>query len=250
MALKIQALHVGTLKGFPAAAITYHRGFGETLDVAMIMFLVTGGEHPVIVDTGTGDPEFTKTHHGYQLERPPEQEPLAVLERVGVDPASVGTVVNTHLHWDHCSNNDLFPNARILVQKSELEYAVDPLEPNLAAFERLPGILPPWMRALDRTSTVSGDTELMPGLSVVHLPGHTPGSQGVLVQGARTSYLLAGDCVDVHRNWEGDGRLSHIPSGSFTNLHDYMDSFRKIERLGCVVVPSHDLKVVEEGTFS
>ena len=250
MALKIQALHVGTLKGFPAAAITYHRGFGETLDVAMIMFLVTGGEHPVIVDTGTGDPEFTKTHHGYQLERPPEQEPLAVLERVGVDAASVGTVVNTHLHWDHCSNNDLFPNARVIVQKSELEYAVDPLEPNLAAFERLSGILPPWMRALDRTSTVSGDTELMPGLSVVHLPGHTPGSQGVLVQGARTSYLLAGDCVDVHRNWEGDGRLSHIPSGSFTNLHDYMDSFRKIERLGCVVVPSHDLKVVEEGTFS
>lgn len=250
MTLKIQALHVGTLKDFPVAAMTYHRGFGETLDVAMIMFLITGGEHPVIVDTGTGDPEFTKTHHGYNLLRPADQEPLAVLERIGVDPGSVGTVINTHLHWDHCSNNDMFPNARIIVQKSELEYAVDPLEPNLAAFERLPGLLPPWMRALDQISTVTGDTELMPGLSVVHLPGHTPGSQGALVQGEQATYLLAGDCVDIHHNWEGDARLRHIPSGSFTNLHDYMDSFSKIEGLGCVVVPSHDLKVIEQGTFS
>lgn len=249
MALKIEALHVGTLKSVPTASITYHRGFGETMDLAMIMFLVTGGDHPVVVDTGTGTPEYTRTHHGYDLLRPAEQEPLAVLERAGVDPATVGTVVNTHLHWDHCSNNDLFPNARIVVQKAELEYAVDPLQPNLKAFERLPGINPPWVRALDRIETVTGDTDLMPGLSVVHLPGHTPGSQGVLVQGEATTYLLAGDCVDVHHNWKGDASLSHIPSGSFTNLHHYMDSFARIERIGCEVVPSHDLAVVEKGTF-
>lgn len=250
MALKIQALHVGTLKDFPTAAITYQRGFGHTHDVAMIMFLVTGGEHPVIVDTGTGDPEFTAKHHGYDLVRPPEQEPRAVLERVGVDPAEVGTVINTHLHWDHCSNNDMFSNARIVVQKMELQYAVDPLEPHLAAFERVPGILPPWVRAMDRITTVRGDVEIMPGLSVVHLPGHTPGSQGVLVQGKESRYLLAGDCVDTHANWAGDDRLSHIPSGAFTDLHAYMDSFSKIERLDCVVIPSHDLQVLEEGTFA
>lgn len=250
MAMTIEALHVGTLRDFPAAAITYHRGFGETHDVAMIMFLVTGGDHPVIVDTGTGTPEYTRKHHGYHLDRPAEQEPRAVLEAAGVDPASVGTVIHTHLHWDHCSNDDLFPNARVIVQKSELEYAVDPLEPNLAAFERLPGILPPWVHALDRITTVRGDVEIMPGLSVVHLPGHTPGSQGVLVRGEASEYLIAGDCVDIHANWDGDAKLSHIPSGSFTNLHDYMDSFTKIERLGCVVLPSHDFQVVEKGRFA
>lgn len=250
MALKIRPLHVGTLKDFPTAAITYHRGFGETHDVAMIMFLVTGGDHPVIVDTGTGDAEYTKKYHGYTLDRPPEQEPQAVMAAAGVDPESVGTVIHTHLHWDHCSNDDLFPNARVIVQKAELEYAVDPLEPNLAAFERVPGILPAWVNALDRITTVRGDVELMPGLSVVHLPGHTPGSQGVLVQGESTRYLIAGDCVDSDANWAGDAKLSHIPSGSFTNLHDYMDSFKKIEDLGCVVVPSHDHRVLQEGTFA
>lgn len=250
MALKVHPLHVGTLKDFPTAAITHNRGFGQVHDVAMIMFLITGGDHPVIVDTGTGTPEFTKHHHGYTLVRPPEQEPLAVLERAGVDPADVGTVINTHLHWDHCSNNDLFPNARVVVQQQELRYAVDPLEPNLAAFERQPGLTPPWMRAMDRITTVRGDVELAPRLSVVHLPGHTPGSQGVLVQGESQSYLLAGDCVDSHANWDGDAKLSHIPSGSFTDMHDFMDSFTKIEGLGCVVIPSHDLAVLETEEFA
>jgi glyoxylase-like metal-dependent hydrolase (beta-lactamase superfamily II) len=250
MSLTIHPLHVGTLKDFPTAAITYHRGFNEVHDVAMIMFLITGGPHPVVVDTGTGTVEHTRQAHGYTLDRPADQEPLAVLERAGVDPAEVGTVINTHLHWDHSSNNDLFPNATVLVQEAELAYAVDPLEPNLKAFERLPGHTPSWMRAMGRTRTVAGDVEVFPGLSVVHLPGHTPGSQGVLVQGATQRYLLAGDCVDSHANWEGDATLSHIPSGSFTNLHDFMDSFSKIEDLDCVVIPSHDFQVLDEGTYS
>jgi len=249
MTLKIRALHVGTLKDFPTAAITYHRGFARTQDVAMIMFLIEGGEHPVIIDTGTGDPEYTKRHHGYDLVRPSEQEPLAVLEKAGIDPADVGTVIHTHLHWDHCSNDELFPNARIIVQKAELEYAIDPLEPNRVAFERIPGILPPWVPVLDRIATVLGDAPVMPGISLVHLPGHTPGSQGVLVDTGSRRYLVAGDCVDQHDNWTGDEKLRHIPSGSFTNLHDYMNSFDKIEQLACEVIPSHDFAVLKEGTF-
>lgn len=250
MSWKIEALHVGTLKDFPAAAMTYHRGFSQVLDVAMVMFLITGGEHPVVVDTGTDDAEATARLHGYTLERTDDQHPQAALERAGVAPADVGTVINTHLHWDHCSNNDLFVNADVIVQKAELEYAVDPLEPNLAAFERQRGVTPPWVRALGRTRTVEGDVSILPGLDVVHLPGHTPGSQGVLVETDGGRYLLAGDCVDLHDNWEGDSKLSHIPSGSFTDLAAYMKTFAKMETLGATIVPSHDLAVVEQGVFN
>lgn len=251
MSWTIRALHVGTLLGFPKAALTYHRGFGETQDAAMTMFLITGGEHPVIVDTGTRDEETTSRLHGYALERREEQHPLAVLEAHGVDPADVGTVINTHLHWDHCSNNELFPNARIVVQKEELAYAVDPLEPNLAAFERQPGVTPAWVPSIGRMTTVDGDADLLPGISVVHLPGHTPGSQGVVVEGkSGQRHLLAGDCIDLHDNWKGDAKLSHIPSGSFTDLAAYMESFKKIERLDANVIPSHDPAVIKQGVFS
>jgi len=249
MSLTVHALHVGTLKGFSQAALTHLRGHTEQADIAIIMFLVTGGERPVIVDTGTGTVEETRRDHGFTLVRPPEQEPRAVLAAAGVDPADVGTVINTHLHWDHCSNNHLFPNADIIVQQAELRYAVDPLEPNLASYERKPGMQPVWTRTLGRMRTVSGDVDLMPGISLVHLPGHTPGSQGVLVRADGADYLIAGDCVSCQANWDGDGILRHIPSGSFTNLHEYMASFQKIEDLGCVVIPSHDSVVVERGVF-
>lgn len=83
----------------------------------------------------------------------------------------------------------------------------------------------------------------------MHLPGHTPGSQGVLVRADNARYLIAGDCVSCYDNWLGDDHLRHIPADGFTNLHHYMDSFEKIEDLDCVVIPSHDADVLTEGYF-
>ena len=83
----------------------------------MIMFVIIGGEHPIMVDTGTPDAAFVREYVGYStFERPDGEDPLAVLNNAGVDPADVRRVVFTHLHWDHCSNLELFPNATFTVQ--------------------------------------------------------------------------------------------------------------------------------------
>ncbi|MFE7423811.1 N-acyl homoserine lactonase family protein [Rhodococcus sp. NPDC057529] len=248
MGLKIQALHIGTLMGLSKAALTYQRGYFERVDVPITMFAVTGGDHTVIVDTGTCGEDAARERHGIELSRPDSQHPLAALEAAGIDPSEVGTVVNTHLHWDHCANNDLFPNATVLVQNAELQYAVNPFEPNRKVYERRPGMQPDWMKVLGNVSAVAGDTEISPGIKVVHLPGHTPGSQGVVVQASDRTYLIAGDCVSCYENWTGDEHAQHIPS-SFTNLGDYMQSFRKIEVLGADVIPSHDHRVIDQQHF-
>lgn len=249
MSLKIHALHLGTLVGIEKAALTYQRGYDQRVDAPIIMFVITGGDSPVVVDTGTDTPGAALRLHGRAVARTADQEPLAALASIDVDPADVRTVINTHLHWDHCSNNDLFPNARIVVQKSELEYAIDPLLPNRKTYELQPGALPRWVAALDRIETVSGDVDLLPGIRLVHLPGHSPGSQGVLVSTGSTTHLIAGDCVSVYENWEGDGHIAHVPTGGLTNMHEYMDSFAKIERLEAAVIPSHDMRVVEQRVF-
>jgi glyoxylase-like metal-dependent hydrolase (beta-lactamase superfamily II) len=249
MTLEIHPLHVGTLRDYPTAGILFQRGFQHTHDVAMIMFVILGGEKPIVVDTGTGTEEFTRTHHGFDLVRPPEQEPAAALARLGVDPADVEIVVNTHLHWDHCSNNALFPNAAVHVQRDELAYAIAPLESNRVAFDNTAVLTPPWLAGLGRIVPVDGDTQLAPGVRLVHLPGHTPGSQGVLVDSGDKQFLLCGDFIDSYANWEGDEKVSHIPSGSFIDLKQYWASFRRVEELGCEVVPSHDLRVIEHGVF-
>ncbi|MYW96222.1 N-acyl homoserine lactonase family protein [Amycolatopsis rubida] len=248
MTRTVTAVSVGRVFGLHKPSLTYSRGWGETLDIPLIMFVIQGDGAPVVVDTGA-DFDRAWQHHRIRMEQTPEERPEAALRSVGVDPGEVEVVVNTHLHWDHSSNNHLFPNARIVVQQREIDYATEPVPWHRRQFECLPGLPAAWHRANDRIDAVDGDAEIAPGVAVVHLPGHTPGSQGVLVTAESQQYLLAGDCIDLYENWAGDDEADHIPSGFFTDLLAYQDSLLRIEKLGCEVVPSHDPLVVERREF-
>lgn len=249
MGLRILALPSGLVPSAKDPSVTYQRGWGRTRPLPMIMFAVVGGERPIMVDTGTPEADFVREHFGYTFERPAEEEPSKVLAAAGVDPAEVHDVVFTHLHWDHCSNVELFPNARFHVQREELKYAIKPIDLHRRAYQHLPKTSPPWLPALDRIVTVEGSVEIAPGVTTVPLPGHTPGSQGVLVETDDGRFLIAGDCLDSYDNWAGDGDVPHVPSWSFTDVLQMDESFRRIESLDCAVVPSHDPRVLETAVF-
>ena len=71
--------------------------------------------------------------------------------------------------------------------------------------------------------------------------GEPAAMRGVL-ENLQSSYL--------EYSWIGFAdRLAHIPSGSFTNLLDYMESFAKMDRLDAEVIPSHDPAVLRTGEF-
>lgn len=249
--LQILALPSGLVPRAHEAAVTYQRGWDKYRRLPMIMFVITGGDHPVIVDTGTPDAAFVREHFGYSFERPADEEPLKVLNEAGIDPADVRDVVFTHLHWDHCSNVHLFPNARFTVQEEELRYAVSPIPLHRRAYQHLPRTAPPWLPVLNRLKPVRGEVRIAPGISTVPLPGHTPGSQGVLVETGNGRCLIAGDCVDSYDNWNwtGEEGIPHVPSASFTNLIQYTESFQRIESLECEVIPSHDERVLATRVF-
>jgi N-acyl homoserine lactone hydrolase len=249
MSLSIRPLELGRLIGNPRASATYMRNWGVIHDSPILIFVIEGGESPIIVDTGPSDPDYVFKWHGYRMDQSPDQAPVAALAAAGVDPLAVRLVINTHLHWDHSSNNHLFPNARVIVQEQEVAFARDPVQWYNAAYERLPGLQAPWLRTEHQIETIDGDVELAPGVTAVTLPGHTPGSQGVLVEAASRRYLLPGDLIGVYENWTGDGKgWTHIPSGQFTSLIEYDQSFRKIESLDCEVIPSHDPQVLERSS--
>ncbi len=227
------------------------RNGDKTFDLQMMMFAITGGEHTVMVDTGTSDADFVREQHGYtRFVRTPEEEPLRVLADAGIDPAEVGTVIYTHLHWDHSSNPELFPNATFYVQAAELAFAMDPVPIYKKAFQRTTTAQPPIVSVLGRVKTISGRKEIRPGITAIPLPGHTPGSQGVLVETDAGRFLLAGDCVNRYENWEIDPTTdAHYPSPSFINLIDFYASFETIESLGAEVIPGHDPRVLERRVF-
>ena len=89
----------------------------------------------------------------------------------------------------------------------------------------------------------------MPGIRVVHLPGHTPGSQAVVVETSEGPLVIAGDAVPLYENWEGDEILEHIPSGIYSKLEDYYHSVKRLKSLEARILPGHDDKVFSETRY-
>lgn len=215
----------------------------------IIMYLIKGRDKLVLVDTGASDEEWARKYH-HPIRQTEEMKPFHALKNLGISPEDIEIVVNTHLHWDHCFNNELFTKAKIYVQKKEMQYALSPLPPHYLYYESYQiGLYPKWLKSLDRCVALEGDTSLLDGIELVTLPGHTPGFQGVLVNTEQGRYLISGDCTALFENWEGNSRYKHIPSGIHYSLPEYYETFEKMERICDFLLPGHDQKVFEQKIY-
>jgi glyoxylase-like metal-dependent hydrolase (beta-lactamase superfamily II) len=165
-------------------------------------------EHPsglVLIDTGAGNKEDQKFLDIYGIEnvgaggRTSLEDGLAQL---GVSPADVSIVINTHLHFDHAGGNTYrdekgeiriaFPNARYIVKRGEYDYATHPNERTSASyFERN---FEPIVKSR-KFEFVIREKEIVRGIRVVPTPGHTPFHQSVLIEsGGERAFYLADMC--------------------------------------------------------
>src|SRR5580693_204626 len=102
--------------------------------------------------------------HGFVVTR--EADAVAELD---LSPADISLVINTHLHFDHCGQNAVFKHAPFYVQRAELDRARREA-PDLHDWFDFNGA---------RFELLDGDTDVLPGLSVIATPGHTAGHQCV-----------------------------------------------------------------------
>lgn len=143
----------------------------------------------ILVDVGYGD-KLTDKQKAFLRFTPDGGRLLDALTRLGVSPAEIDLVINTHLHNDHAGGNTayapdgeivpVFPNAEYVVQRREYEDAMRPNERTRATYLPMnyqPLVERGQMRLLD------GDTELLPGIFGVVTPGHTPGHMSVRFEG-------------------------------------------------------------------
>jgi len=237
---RITALDTGT-SVIEKSIITYLHDCGKTIRIPRVMWILQG-ETTIVVDTSVpvgGQPaEFIGEH----FERSRAQEPLNAVKSAGVDPRDVELVLLTHLHWDHAGNCDLFPQARVLVQESELSYAKVPGKFFRKAFLSPQSGWPHAPYLVPNLETVKGEVEIRPGIRTLPVPGHTPGSQAILVDTDRGRYAIAGDAVFSYENLERD-----IPPGFHNDVDHSMESMELLRSRAEHVLPSHDYTIFPHG---
>ena len=245
----IRPLNVGHFPKIDRPILTYMHGFGEFIRVPIVIWAVEGANQRILIDTGSGNPQRALKYHR-PLEQSEGQRPGSALQRIGWHPEEIELVILTHLHWDHCSNNNLFRRAEFIVQEEEVNYANSPLPVHAVAYETpLMGASPLWVETASRFKTIRGDQKLFPGISLVHLPGHSPGFQGVLIETLKGPFLIAGDCIPLYENWRGDGHEKHIPPGVHTDLFACYQSFEKLEEIGATPLPGHDIRIFDKPVY-
>jgi glyoxylase-like metal-dependent hydrolase (beta-lactamase superfamily II) len=159
-------------------------------------FLIEDGEHPpTLIDTGMG--RFGGTAAGRLM---------SSLSRAGIAPDSIGSILLTHLHLDHSGGLETpagraaFPQARVLVHEEEIAYWLsDGAESNPG--QNHPEWVAPTRNVVcpnkSRITPFRDGEIVAPGITAVHLPGHTPGHTGFLLESGGESVLFWGDVVHV-----------------------------------------------------
>jgi N-acyl homoserine lactone hydrolase len=135
-------------------------------------------DHPdarVLVDTG-----MTELHPAV-ADMDPRLRPTSAWD---LDLGSIDIVVNTHLHFDHCGGNHLFPGRPIYVKRRELDDALTQPDYTIPEWVDAPGL---------QYVPVDGDLEVLPGLQLIPAPGHTAGTQVVVVHTGARPTVIVGD---------------------------------------------------------
>jgi N-acyl homoserine lactone hydrolase len=208
MTLEIKRLHLAGLRGPDGTGWPVH-GF---------VVLHPGGA--ALVDTGVGGwPELLSD---WRVVNRSAADALAELD---LTPADIGLVINTHLHFDHCGQNAVFPHASIYVQRTELSRA-----------EREARDIYDWFDFMNaKFELLDGDTEILPGLSVITTPGHTSGHQSVLVQSGGGPDLLVGDAAYTPRQYTAPER-DDLPPGQASDLAAWRESVHRMRSTGAARV--------------
>ncbi len=209
--------------------LVYMKYMGQPYEAALKILLIQTNQDNILVDTGAGElPE--KLRKFYKVNRKPEQNLKAQLALHGLKPQDINIIVNTHLHFDHCGNNALFPHTKFIVQAEEYDYALKPERFQEAAYAK---------ELFDfkaNRQLTHGEFKLSDEVTLVPTQGHSIGHQSVIIKTAERKYVYCGDAAPLRENLE----RRNIPGVLYCSHHalEAIDRLKAIDN--AVYIYSHD----------
>ena len=235
---EVYALSYGIYPGFPVSALLVGADRDRKIDLQMMIWLIKGpGGKNILVDTGCYHENVVKGKGIQNLIKASE-----AIAKLGLSAADITDVIITHMHWDHADGMDLFPNAKIWIQKDEYVYYTGVA---WTSEGKHGGIEPDDVLTLvklnidRRVNQVGGDNvEIIDGIRVYTGGRHTFASQYVGVRTASGTVVIASDNMYLYENLEKHAPIAQTFDAD-SNLKA-QDRMRQIASRPDLIVPGHD----------
>jgi glyoxylase-like metal-dependent hydrolase (beta-lactamase superfamily II) len=242
-AYEVYAVRFATYASYPTRGLVIGADSTRRTPLAFTVWLVRGGGRTILVDAGFYRDKFVQRWKPTDFTRPSE-----ALATLGVKPEDVTDIVVSHIHWDHVDGVDLFPRARLWLQRDEythhtndsgavLDRAIDVEDAAMLAS----------IKSAGRLQLVDGDSaEIIPGIRVFTGGKHTYASQFVAVNanlgsGHTGTVVLASDNAYLYENLERRRPIAQTLD-SLSNLRAQERMFRLASEPR-LVIPGHDVEV-------
>lgn len=222
--------------------MTHLMNIGQPIIRPFILWYIEGADKNIIVDTAIEKKDYANFHPEFKnLVMDHVMSFEEALQSVNLTLDKIDIVIQTHLHFDHCYNTRKCANAKVVVQKMELDIAQSsgPFM-NLYKKELLNGL---------DYEIVNGDHKLMDGIEFIHVPGHSLGCQAVSVQTDRGKAVISGFCT-IRENFFPEKKHpfvggSVILPGIFMDGVKAYESILKVKAIADIILPLHDPEILK-----
>ena len=237
---KVYAIRYATVERRGIDNFLSHVGAPDgRMPLDFFLWAITHENYCAIVDTGFSLFSSEKRN------RPLLHHPKNVLHTLKINTKTVNDLILTHLHYDHAGNIDLFENAQIHLQESEMRFTTGRFmaHPSLNHFYEVEDILTIVKKAHQgRVNFHNGAADILPGISVHHIGGHTKGLQVVRVHTARGWVVLASDAAHYYLNL-----VQKNPFPAVSDVCEMLEGYQQLYRLASSpehIIPGHDPEVL------
>jgi glyoxylase-like metal-dependent hydrolase (beta-lactamase superfamily II) len=234
---EVYAVRFATIAGFQVSSLVAGADRSRRLDIAMMIWVLKGSDGRIaIVDSG-----FHRDRYFSQFDVKDYIKPSEALAPLGIKPDDVTDLLLTHMHWDHAGGVDLFPKARVWVQKDEYDYYAGEAWQSARTHGGIDAddVLEIVKRNMaGKVSFVRGDDQTsLPGIAFGVGGRHTFASQFVVVTRPK-AVVIASDNMYLYENLDAHTPIAQtLDPVSNLRAQDRMRSMASDRRL---VVPGHD----------